>query len=460
MSDFKASPDLEQRIIQAIQSIPDEMMMLSDVASILGQEFKTDICLIIAGVNHQHPFESAYWTGNHLQELPQEIVPQLLSQPWIKALLQDLAILVIADLSQPSYDSIAKSFSGFSLGSLLVITTQFHGQANGIILLGKQQSYQWNTDEKTLLETVSNVVAIACYLMSLKLSVAEELTAHDASIHSSLNQLPKVLENNPILKLWWGATRKQLDQQLDWNKQLISNIITIMSDQTRNPLASIKMGLTMLRKKQFSPEVLEQRLDILEQEWQKLNEINEKILQLKLVKSEQLTVYPTEFNLERLIEELSGNFQQQWQQNKRQSLSLEYSFDPCNGNAWKVYLDENHLKNILTELLNNASKFAIPNSTICLNVSQDNSLETPQIVITLTNLSRFVSSRNLRDFFEPFYREQWVIDTAIPGIGLGLTIIKELVELLNGTIEISNQSTDNSEHCIVTVKLTFPLSSL
>ena len=47
-----------------------------------------------------------------------------------------------------------------------------------------------------------------------------------------------------------------------------------------------------------------------------------------------------------------------------------------------------------------------------------------------------------------------MIDTAIPSIWLGLTIVKEVVELLNGTIEITYESIDNLGYGIIIVGLT------
>ncbi|HAC64070.1 MAG TPA: histidine kinase [Cyanothece sp. UBA12306] len=454
MSDPSKSYYLEQRIIQAIQTIPDEKAMLSDVVSILGQEFCVDTCLIVSGFNEQQLFDYAIWTVDNSCILSQEIVANLLSQPWLQELDKDNQLLAISDLSNTPNKRIIDSFNNIDLASLLAIKTQFHGEYNGIILLANNNAFQWSNTQKNILKNVSNLIGIACYLMQLKLSVSEDLTSQESSKTSSLTGIPKVLEDNPILKLWWGATRKQLDQQLEWNKQLISNIITIMSDQTRNPLASIKMGITMLRKKEFSPEDLQKRLNILEQEWQKLNEINEQILQLKTVKYEQLTCYPTQVDIKHLIEELATDYKQKWQDNKRQILDLEVSFAQADSSNWKIYTDVNHVKNILTELLNNIGKFSIPNSKVFLNISQENLLNDPQIVITLKNVSNQVNQKNLRYFFEPFYREQWVIDTAIQGIGLGLTIVKELVELLGGKIEINKESTDNPEHCIIKVRLT------
>ncbi len=466
MSDKKSFYDLEKRIMNTIQTIPDAMGMLSDVARILGESLSGDRCLIIVGMDEQQSFEFVSWTAKDIPRIPSDILPELMSQPWVNKLTQKPNIGAIANLSKATDKILSKRFRDILVGSLLGIGTTFHGKVNGIIVLAKSDPYQWTVKEKELLKNLENSVAIACHLLELKLSATENLTDNTMDSNLSLTRIPKVLEENPILKLWWQATRKQLDQQLQWNKQLIHNIITIMSDQTRNPLASIKMGITMLRHKEFPHDVLQKRLDVIEEEWGKLNGINEEILQLKILKSEQLTLNPTSVNLRAFIEELITTWEQQKKNNKRQFLTLEISFDDpqesqtrFNSTAWELDTDPNHLRQILLELFKNAEKFSIPHSSVFLNITRQNSHDHSQTVITLKNLSPCFCREHLRDFFEPFYREQWVIDNGIPGIGLGLTIVKELVELLKGKIEITKESTDNPENCIIVVRLILPQSS-
>ena len=116
------------------------------------------------------------------------------------------------------------------------------------------------------------------------------------------------------------------------------------------------------------------------------------------------------------------------------------------------------MTNILEELLTNASKFSIPNSTVTLEVNKENDNNDSLIIITLCNISEHGCRNNISEFFEPFYREQIVIDSGIPGIGVGLNIVKDLVKLIQGKISLESLPTENPKHCKIVCRLVLPQS--
>jgi len=120
--------------------------------------------------------------------------------------------------------------------------------------------------------------------------------------------------------------------------------------------------------------------------------------------------------------------------------------------------DINYLQQICDELLINAQKFALKDTDITLKIRESQEKGKPLILLQLSNLTRTIDRKNLVYFFDPFYREQWVIDdNTIAGIGLGLSIIKELVEHLDGRIAVTCDPTEDVNYCLMTFTLTFPL---
>lgn len=447
---------LIKHLIQGISNLSEKAVMLQELTEILAKDSLSDFCLIVSGINEFNSYQfSAYFVDNNFPVSSHDIT-QLIGQHWVDKIVETGQAKSIDNLQNYS-DFLDLSFiKETQLASLLSIKTKFQGKINGLILLGKTQAYQWTQQDKDLLTEVADLVAIACHLLQLQSPLEDPSPPRDSTF--SLSNIPKMLEQNPLLRLWWETTRKQLERQLESNKQLIYNVITIMSDQTRNPLAIMKMGITMLRKKELSPEELHSRLDILEKEWNKLNEINEKILKLKNLKSQQLTLSLKLLDLESLIKEIVNHYQNKWETDPEKSLSLWADLSEISQNHKKIQTDAEQLRKILQELLTNAKKFAVNNSTILLKVTEYDLADQSQIMISISNISPCKYSNNVNKFFEPFYREQTVIDTAIPGIGLGLTIVKELVERLNGTIEVDCESHEAPECCKITFKLTLPQS--
>ncbi|MEA5536399.1 GAF domain-containing sensor histidine kinase [Crocosphaera sp. XPORK-15E] len=462
MSNSLKSKQLEKFLIKAITNSSNSSMMLGEIPKIIVNNFPVDFCLIIIGLDDSTPPNFTAHLKENQVKISSQIISDLMTQPWISKILNKEKIHSITNSENHSSGLGFAFFEEINIKSLLGIKTNFQGKSNGIILLGKTQDYTWTQTDKKLFREVADIVAISCYLSQLQLPQEEYLSVRDSGF--SLSNIPKLLEENPILRLWWESTRKQLERQLESNKQLIYNMITIMSDQTRNPLAILKMGITMLRKREFSPEDLHKRLDALEEQWEKLNEINEKILQLKNLKSQKLVLTTKSIKLERFINEIITPYRSQWQENKRKYLDLVVEFSSAlhqensDKQPIEIETDEEYLRTVLQELLINAGKFSVSGTTVSLTINKEKSTHDPKIIINITNISDCISRKNLTYLFDPFYREQIVIDTAIPGIGLGLTIIKDRVQLLKGSIKVDCLPTDTPEHCKIIFRLILPQS--
>ncbi len=451
MPDSTQPCELGQDLIRVLRISPDSQTMLSTMADLIGKTLGADVCLIVAGINGNKTIGSAFWNREQVSSLPAQITEQLLSQSFIED-LESTSEPVILSGRQILPKQAKTNWLGEILPTttLLGIGTDFRFQMNGIILIGYHHAHVWIEEEKTLLKEAAEPVAIASSLIHLQPQLSEIPVSRELTFN-----LP------PLLKIWYEATRQQLEQQRQLNdqlsiqlNQLISSIITTMSDQTRNPLANLRMGIEVLRKKQLSPESLQQRLDILEQEWQKLNDINEKILKFKQLKSQEFSLHPTQFNIADFIKEVIQIFQQQWQEDKRKQLTLEINHLAQSSLA--IYTDSEHLRNILFELLTNASKFSLSKTTVALKVIEIVNNETQNVSILVTNEGQCIPENRLKYLFDPFYREQQVIDSAVSGVGLGLTITKELVQLLQGEIVVSSMPKENSQSCLINFQLTIP----
>ncbi|QUS61291.1 sensor histidine kinase KdpD [Synechocystis sp. PCC 7338] len=268
--------------------------------------------------------------------------------------------------------------------------------------------------------------------------------------HSSRN----FFEESPILKIWYEASHRQLEQQKQWNEKLINNIITIMSDQTRNPLATIRMVVATLRSTPPTPEKLEQRLEIIDQAWHKLNDINSKILQLKQLKQEDNKLQIQNLELISLLKETIENAPPLNKDNHKIELHYDHEIN-------SVAADDKCLRQIFQELLTNAQKFSVADSPIVVTVEQfdQTAVEVKKKVkCTFSNHTVAIDAQNLQHLFDPFYREQWAIDSAIAGVGLGLTIVRTLIEQLNGKISVVGKPSRQPGQSVITFTLMIPES--
>jgi signal transduction histidine kinase len=118
--------------------------------------------------------------------------------------------------------------------------------------------------------------------------------------------------------------------------------------------------------------------------------------------------------------------------------------------------DPDSLNRILLELLTNAGKYSDPDTTVCLQVTHQVQQSLNQVVLTLTNTGPGISPADLKHIFDKFRRGQGVTQQAVKGTGLGLALVKCLVEHLNGTIEVSSCPSENSQTFLTSFTLTLP----
>jgi signal transduction histidine kinase len=437
---------LGQRLIHLIGHYTESPQMLPAMAEMIGLSLDVNICILLVGAVGQSSLQGVSWTPSKTIRL--EANSPILKHSWVKAVQgQEYPLLLNSKTNSRQAFQVTKDLV---MRSGLGLRIMFQGKVNGMVIVGSSQNEQdYSLQEAQLIE-IADSLAIANHFFQTLPSLPQN-TAETSKGTNLSRTVPS--DESPILKAWYEATRQKLEQQRSSHDQLIHNIVTIMSDQTRNPLATIRMGIEMLRKNPPSPEKLQQRLDILEQEWRKLNEINEKILQLKTSKFNKTTLQLQKVNLTHFMQQLVTNYGVKWAEcSKKLAVKTDFPQEVLFFDA-----DINYLQQICDELFVNAKKFALKNTDITLKIRESQEKGKPVIILQLSNLTPSIDPKNLTYFFDPFYREQWVIDNAIAGIGLGLCIIKELVEQLDGRIAVTCDPTGDVDDCLMTFTLTFPL---
>lgn len=112
----------------------------------------------------------------------------------------------------------------------------------------------------------------------------------------------------------------------------------------------------------------------------------------------------------------------------------------------QVALDQGALQRILHNLLSNALKFTDEGGSVTLRARET----TEQIVMEVEDTGIGIDPDFVPDLFEPFHQESSGTTRMHEGTGLGLSVTKELVDLMHGTIEV--ESTKGEGTCF-TIRL-------
>lgn len=294
----------------------------------------------------------------------------------------------------------------------------------GFIVLQHNSPRYWSQDELELIDWVGVQVSTAVIHHQTLNQVQLIVDERTAQLKSSLDVQAKL-----------SAKMRQHIKQLQKLNQLKDDFMNSMSHELKTPLTSMKMAIKMLRQTQIPPEMREKYLDILEQEWNREYNLIKDLLTLQQLESGELDFSPQELNIQKTIDNIAQSFTAKWQEHQELNLVCKIAEPDLT-----IHTDAESLEHILNELLSNAGKYSDPHTTIEISVSSQRTIKQEDLVIAIANVGAGITPKELPHIFDKFRRGQGVTDRAVPGTGLGLTLVQYLVEHLNGTIEVTSQA--------------------
>ncbi len=229
----------------------------------------------------------------------------------------------------------------------------------------------------------------------------------------------------------YKALQSQVDQ-LESLHQLKDDFLNTISHELRTPLSNIKMSLYMIRKTQ-DEERRQRYLDILEAECTREIELINDLLDLQRLEAgvDQPLLEPVD--LARWIPAQLRSFEARIAHYQQ---TLQVELDPALESAGpQLWSDTQRLSRILGELINNACKYTAPGGEIRLQVTSEPS----QIRFEITNPTQ-IPADQLPRLFDKFYRVPSGDPWKRGGTGLGLALVKKLLEQLGGKIGVTSQA--------------------
>ncbi|WP_392534875.1 response regulator [Nostoc sp. C117] len=252
--------------------------------------------------------------------------------------------------------------------------------------------------------------------------------------------------------------REQLSELQQLN-QLKGNFLGIASHEMKMPLLNIKMTISVLenileRENILNSELLSPfesiagYLNIVRQQCEEGLDLMNNLLSVEMIDADIYPLELTSFQLQDWLPQVALYFREIA---RSQQQIFQLSIPP---NLPSIVSDLGVLTKIVSELLNNACKYSPPDEEIKLNVElvyitkrliteyaqSDiiNTSEVPFFQITISNSGVVISKKDQSQIFEPFYRIPNNDFWKNGGTGLGLALVKKLVEYLEGTIEVTS----------------------
>jgi PAS domain S-box-containing protein len=224
--------------------------------------------------------------------------------------------------------------------------------------------------------------------------------------------------------------------------RLKDEFLATVSHELRTPLNAI-LGISEGMQDQVFGVINEKQrrgLQTIERSGKHLLELINDILDLSKIEAGQMELHYTQVALNSLCQSSLTFISQQAFQKR---IQLEVKIQPC---LPDLMLDELRIRQVLINLLNNAVKFTPEGGKVTLQITYERI--TPQAQTTsLQNVIRIaiidtgigIAAENIKKLFQPFIQIDSALNRQYNGTGLGLALVKRIVEMHGGTVGVSSE---------------------
>ncbi|TGE31497.1 ATP-binding protein [Desulfosporosinus sp. Sb-LF] len=223
---------------------------------------------------------------------------------------------------------------------------------------------------------------------------------------------------------------RQINEELTKASEVKSEFIALMSHELQTPLTSIIAYSEILMQQGIGvSESSEYSFDIYQSAHHLLDLIRD-LLDFSNLEKNKVNLHPTFFEFSEITTILVNIFRPLIQNNNLH-LSINVPSDlPA------IEADKNKIKQALMNLLSNAIKFTSSGGSIHLQVLYNKDKETIQVSISDTG--RGIEASKLDKVFEKFFQVDSGTNREFGGLGLGLAVAKQMIELHSGTIWVES----------------------
>lgn len=214
---------------------------------------------------------------------------------------------------------------------------------------------------------------------------------------------------------------KALEQQ---QKQFIGNV----THEFKTPLTVIKAYIDLMEMYPEDQVLVKDAKESIGKETQRLYEMVEKTLQLSALEKYEFELDMQSISIEELLNEICSRMEGKIQ---RQGLLLIKEINPV-----KVYGDRESLFQVFVNLIDNAIKYNRPKGKVLVK----SYCEGDMAYIEIQDTGIGIPADSLDKVFEPFYTVDKNRSRQSGGTGLGLALVKQLIEKQKGTISIAESS--------------------
>ncbi len=254
-----------------------------------------------------------------------------------------------------------------------------------------------------------------------------------AEIVSALNRIARgdfdvsvpTHERDPFPEL--GESINKMARELGTMETMRQDFISNVSHEIQSPLTSISGFASLLKNEALASEQRLHYIDVIESESKRLSKLSDNLLKLSALEADGTSINRREYRLDKQLEHITLMLEPHWME---KNINVEAGLQKVTYTG-----DEELLSQVWINLLHNSIKFTPENGSITITLTLDDN----KAVCRISDTGVGISPEDQAHIFERFYKADKSRDRSLGGSGLGLSLVKKIVELHGGTVSVESE---------------------
>jgi signal transduction histidine kinase/ActR/RegA family two-component response regulator len=202
------------------------------------------------------------------------------------------------------------------------------------------------------------------------------------------------------------------------------DFLAMLSHELRNPLAPLLLVPELLRRDAGEADRTSLHAEMIERQVRHMARLVDDLLDVSRIRRGQIALRRGPTSVQQIVEEAADSGRRAMAA-RRQRLAVDLPDETVTVDGDRVRLIQ-----VILNLLHNASKFSPAESTIHLSVARDGDA----VEVRVSDTGEGISAESLPHVFDAFMQADPSLDRSRGGLGLGLTLVRQLVELHGGSV--------------------------
>ncbi len=286
-------------------------------------------------------------------------------------------------------------------------------------------------------------------------TIEHRLRRHDGAFRWHATRVAPMRDARGEISMWAGTSTDihdqreaaselaQMNEQLRESDRRKTEFLGVLSHELRNPLAPIRYGVDLLERVAPGSEEAGRARQVIRRQTEYLTNLVDDLLDVTRISRGKIELHKARVDVSEIARQTAGDLRSMFQQG-----GIELSVKLAPGPVW-VDADRTRIAQVLGNLLQNAAKFTPRGGHVALSVAASGG----SVELCVGDDGIGIAPEELERMFEPFAQADHGIARTKGGLGLGLALVKGLVELHGGRVQARSEGMGRGTEFVVSLPL-------